>query len=119
MTPVQILYLNPTAQLGGAEYSLLDLAASLDRRRFAPLIACMGDGPLVRAAEARGVEAISLELPSRFGRLSLKGRRSGPLALAASAMSAAPLAWRIRRLASRAGILHTNGNKAHVLGGLA
>ncbi|HJR60736.1 MAG TPA: glycosyltransferase [Vicinamibacterales bacterium] len=118
MSPVQILYLNPTAQLGGAEYSLLDLAGSLDRGRFVPLIACLGDGPLMQAAQARGIEAMPLELPSRFARLSLKGRRSGPVALAASAMSAAPVAWRIRRLASRAGIVHTNGNKAHVLGGL-
>jgi glycosyltransferase involved in cell wall biosynthesis len=118
MSPVRVLYLNPTGQLGGAEYSLLDLAAALDRGRFAPLIACLGEGPLVDAATTRGVEAFSLRLPSSFARLSLKGRRSGPLALSASAMSAAPLAWRIRRLAATAGIVHTNGTKAHVLGGL-
>jgi glycosyltransferase involved in cell wall biosynthesis len=118
MRPVRILYLNPTGQLGGAEYSLLDLAASLDRRRFEPVIACLGDGPLVAAAEERGVQAIAVTVPARFARLSLKGRRSGPIALAMSAMSAAPAAWQIRRLAAHTDIVHTNGNKAHVLGGL-
>lgn len=117
-SPAGILFLNPTAQLGGAEYSLMDLAASLDRRRFTPLLACLGDGPLVEAAQARGITVISLELPARFARLSLKGQRSGPLALALSAMSAAPIARRIRQLAARARIVHTNGNKAHVLGSL-
>lgn len=118
MAAAGILYLNPTAQLGGAEYSLLDLAAALDRRRFAPLIACLGDGPLVAAARSRGIEVMSLELPERFAQLSLKGRRSNPLALATSAMFAVPIASRVRQLASSASIVHTNGNKAHVLGAI-
>lgn len=117
-SPARVLFLNPTSQLGGAEYSLLDLAASLDRGRFSPFIACLGDGPLLEAAEARGIPTTSLDLPGGFASLSLKGRRSGPLALAVSAMSAAPIARRIRQLAARARIVHTNGNKAHVLGGL-
>ncbi|MEO6212391.1 MAG: glycosyltransferase [Vicinamibacterales bacterium] len=118
MSPVPILYLSPTAQLGGAEYSLLDLAASLDRRRFDPVLACLGAGPLVAAAEARGIRVIRLPLPARLGELSLKGRRSGVVGLAVAAVSTAPVAWRIRQLAARARIVHTNGNKAHILGGL-
>jgi len=45
-----ILYLNPTAQLGGAEHSVLDLAAGVDRRRYEPHLLCLGDGPLVAEA---------------------------------------------------------------------
>ena len=51
MTAVRVLFINPTAQLGGAEYSLLDLAGTLDRERFSPMIACLGDGPLVTPAD--------------------------------------------------------------------
>ena len=85
MKPVQILYVNPTGQLGGAEYSLLDLAGSLDRTRFVPVLACLGDGPLAAAASSRGIQVVPVQLPRRFAELSLKGERSGPAALAAAA----------------------------------
>lgn len=119
MMPARVLYLNPTAQLGGAEYSLLDLAASLDRRRFEPQIACFGDGPLLRAARDRGIAIVALPLTRRFASLSLKGRRSGPAGLAAAAVTAVPLARRVRALAADADIVHTNGTKAHLLAGVA
>lgn len=119
MTPARVLYLNPTARMGGAEYSILDLAASLDRARFAPALVCLGDGPLVHEAAARGIEVTTVPLAGRFGRVSLKGERSGAAGLAAAAASAAPMALRIRRLAARAHIVHTNGNKAHMLGAIA
>lgn len=116
MSQVRILYVNPTAQLGGAEYSLLDLAASLDRQRFRPTIACLGDGPLVGAAAERGIDVRRLALPDRVARLSLKGIRSGITGLAVAAASSAPLVRELRALAKGADIVHTNGNKAHLLG---
>lgn len=119
MKPARVLYLNPTAQMGGAEYSLLDLAASLDRTRFSPVLACLGEGPLVTEATAAGIEVVSLSLPDRVGELSLKGQRSSAGGLAVAAVSAAPTMLKLRRLAARAQIVHTNGNKAHVLGGMA
>jgi glycosyltransferase involved in cell wall biosynthesis len=117
MTAASVLYVNPTAQLGGAEYSLLDLMASLDRNRFAPRLVCP-EGPLVPAAAARGIAVTSLEIPHWLAQLSLKGERSGAATLAASAFAAAPTAWKLRRLAADAAIVHTNGNKAHLLAGL-
>lgn len=116
MTPLNILYVNPTAQLGGAEYSLLDLAGSLDRQRFRPILACLGDGPLVGAAAERGIDVRRLALPPRVARLSLKGIRSGITGLAVAAASSAPLLRELRALARDADIVHTNGNKAHLLG---
>ena len=116
MSPIQILFVNPTAQLGGAEYSLLDLAASLDRQRFRPMIACLGDGPLVGAAAERGIDVRRLAMPERVARLSLKGIRSGIAGLAVAAASSAPLVRELRALAKAADIVHTNGNKAHLLG---
>lgn len=116
MTPVRVLYVNPTAQLGGAEYSLLDLAGSLDRQRFRPVLACLGDGPLVGAAGERGIDVRRLVIPDRVARLSLKGIRSGITGLAVAAASSAPLVRELRALARDADIVHTNGNKAHLLG---
>ena len=118
MTPARILYVNPTAQLGGAEYSLLDLASSLDGSRFVPTLACFGEGPLASEAALRGIRVVPLRMPRQFAQLSLKGERSGAAALAVAAASAAPLAWRLRQLAADAAIVHTNGNKAHVLASL-
>jgi glycosyltransferase involved in cell wall biosynthesis len=119
MNPAQVLYINPTGQLGGAEYSLLDLAVSLDRQRFQPLLACLGNGPLVDAASARGLDVLTLAIPERVAHLSLKGTRSGLGGLAAAAAAAAPLVRDLRALAKNAAIVHTNGNKAHLLGTLA
>jgi glycosyltransferase involved in cell wall biosynthesis len=116
MTPLNVLYVNPTAQLGGAEYSLLDLAGSLDRQRFRPILACLGDGPLVGAAAERGIDVRRLAMPPRVARLSLKGIRSGITGLAVAAASSAPLLRELRALARDADIVHTNGNKAHLLG---
>ena len=50
MGPIPILYTNHEVELGGAEHSLLDLLATLDRSRFSPHLACSTDGPLARAA---------------------------------------------------------------------
>lgn len=119
MTPIRVLYVNPTAQLGGAEYSLLDLAGSLDRQRFRPVLACLGDGPLVGSAAERGIDVRRLAIPQRVARLSLKGVRSGITGLAVAAASSAPLLRELRALARDADIVHTNGNKAHLLGSAA
>ena len=119
MTPIRVLYVNPTAQLGGAEYSLLDLAGSLDRQRFRPVLACLGDGPLVGSAAERGIDVRRLAMPQRVARLSLKGVRSGITGLAVAAASSAPLLRELRALARDADIVHTNGNKAHLLGSAA
>ena len=80
MKPVQILYVNPTGQLGGAEYSLLDLAASLDRTRFVPVLACLGRRSARRRRVGTRHHVVPLQLPAPVCRLSLKGERSGPAA---------------------------------------
>ena len=58
-----------------------------------------------------------VRLPQWFAQLSLKGERSGAATLAAAALSAAPTAWALKRLSANASIVHTNGNKAHLLAG--
>lgn len=115
--PRGILYLNPTAQIGGAERSLLDLAAGLDRRHWAPRLVVLGQGPLLAEAAGVGVPVEALLVPDGFERASLRGARSSPLGLAASVLRAAPTLLAVRRAAARTApsIVHSNGNKTHVL----
>jgi len=115
--PRAVLYLNPTAQIGGAERSLLDLAASLDRRRFTPRLVCLGQGPLLAEATRMGVSVEAVAVSEGFERASLRGRRTGALGLAASMLRAAPTLMAVRRVAGRtaATIVHSNGNKTHLL----
>src|SRR5262245_10410066 len=77
MNPATVLYLSPTAQLGGAEHSLLDLAGGLDLTRFSARIVCLGTGPLIAAAESRGIPVEGVDLPQAFERVSLRGHRTG------------------------------------------
>jgi len=48
----RILYVNATGQVAGAENSLLQLLAALDRRAYRPVVALPGPGPLADALEA-------------------------------------------------------------------
>lgn len=54
--------------MGGAERSLLEASARLDRRLFAPILALPGEGPLADAARARDIE-VYLDGTPHLGRL--------------------------------------------------
>jgi len=115
--PRRVLYLSPTAQLGGAEHSLLDLAAGLDRRRYEPRVLCLGDGPLLGAAAGRGVDVEIVTTSAAFARTSLRGSRTPVARLLASTVGALPTFVAIRRAARRVApaLVHSNGNKTHLL----
>ena len=57
-----ILYLHETAEIGGAEKSLLGLILRLDRRRFTPFFVCGEGGPLVESLRRAGVSTEVLPL---------------------------------------------------------
>jgi glycosyltransferase involved in cell wall biosynthesis len=115
--PRRILYLSPTAQLGGAEHSVLDLAAGLDRRRHEPRLLCLGDGPLLVEATRRGVPSEAVRIPAAFAGTSLRGTRSPVVSLLGGVLRAAPTFAAVRRAARRAApaLVHSNGNKTHLL----
>jgi glycosyltransferase involved in cell wall biosynthesis len=119
--PRGVVYLNPTGEIGGAERSLLDLAAGLDRQRWAPRIVCLGQGPLLAEGAGLGLPTESVSVPDAFQRMSLRGTRTSVLGLAAGVVRAAPALLAIRRAAAgtMAGaapaIVHSNGNKTHLL----
>ncbi|MBN2345279.1 MAG: glycosyltransferase family 4 protein [Candidatus Aminicenantes bacterium] len=60
----KILFVNPTAKMSGAEFSLLSLMAGLDRDRFEPLLLLPDPGPFQEKADAHGIR--SIVLPSLF-----------------------------------------------------
>jgi glycosyltransferase involved in cell wall biosynthesis len=126
---LKVLYLNPSGQLGGAEYSLLDLLASL---RAAPgltlEVIATEDGPFVKAVRALGVNARPLTLPASVARLgdaaaglTAAERRPpiGPLprlCLAAPGICAYLMRLRSEIAACGPDLIHTNGFKMHLLG---
>lgn len=131
---MRVLFLNPTGVLGGAEMCLLDLLASLRANRPGDELRVIlaDDGPLRVEIDALGVPCEVLPLPGRVAALGDAGLTlasgSGSslrLRLAAGAPAAAmALRGYLRRLrgligAAEAGVVHTNGMKAHLLGAWA
>ncbi|MCP9494498.1 MAG: glycosyltransferase family 4 protein [Pyrinomonadaceae bacterium MAG19_C2-C3] len=128
---MKITYLSPTAQMGGAEVSLLDMLASLRQAQPAwklQLIAA-GHGALVEQAAALGVEALVVPFPKSFAQLGdagasrlAGGRRTSRLKLPGKLIAATVSVWRYRRQLRHAlegsapDIIHTNGFKMHILG---
>lgn len=129
---MKIVYLNPTAELGGAERSLLDFIASLraaDPRCSLKLLAA-ADGAMLAEARALGVATGVMPLPPALARLGDagaggSGSRSRVLSMVGRMSLGTPAAAlytaRLRRTlcAAAPDLIHTNGFKMHVLGAWA
>ena len=118
---MRVLFVNPGRDLGGAEHSLLLLLRELLRRDVEPIVALFGDGPFAARLATLGVRSAYLDLPEAVRRGS---RYDAALKLADVARLGAlavpgtgKLAMLVRQ--TRAEVVHTNGLKAHLLGGLA
>ncbi len=116
-----IAYVDHAAQVGGAEKSLVELVAHLDRERFEPVILHVPDAEWLRYAKgcgARlrpGIPRSSL-YDARRGELS-DGPGGGPRLLLGAV---GPVAGLYRELgAVRPAIVHTNSTKMHLLAGAA
>jgi glycosyltransferase involved in cell wall biosynthesis len=60
---IKVLYLIGTLEIGGSERQLVQLATSLDRTRFAPVVFCLSSaGPLERDLVAHGIQVRVLGL---------------------------------------------------------
>jgi glycosyltransferase involved in cell wall biosynthesis len=101
-----ILLVNHVSWLGGAEHSLLDLAAALDPERWR-LAAAVPRGPLAERLRALGVEVSELPLHP-LGRSWRPGRLGRTLA--GLALGVPALRWRLRR--GPICLLHANSNAA-------
>jgi len=91
-----ILFVSHETDLGGAEHSLLDLLAHLDRTRFTPRLATSRDGPLAAAARALDVATVCVPLTHQSRPVKLWNVLRGARAL--------------RRLVARTGtaLVHAN-----------
>jgi glycosyltransferase involved in cell wall biosynthesis len=117
----RVMFLNQTAQMGGAEISLCNLITSLDRRRWEPEVILFESGPLVERLRRQGLPVEIIEMSTSL-RL-LKRHQVGRLTEMKPAQIVGGLMQvnRLRRALSRAhaDLVHANSLKAAVLGGLA
>jgi glycosyltransferase involved in cell wall biosynthesis len=119
---MRVLYLNPSAELGGAERALLEVIRAL--RQLEPswklgLIA-LENGPALSEARSLGVDVHVLPMPEAFAATGESGRsrsatllrltrQAGPLVGYARTLGAKICAW-------SPDVVHSNGVKTHVLG---
>lgn len=108
---IPVLYIDNTARMSGAEFSLLSLMQGLDRRRFQPLLLLPEEGPFAERARRLGIEIHFLPAMIRFGEgygLRALPRVAGSL-------------WRIVTLIRRrrVAIVHANSPRAAYIGNLA
>jgi glycosyltransferase involved in cell wall biosynthesis len=118
--PLPVLFLDHTSQLGGAERSMLDLLARLDRSRIAPWLATSPGGPLVERAEALGIPVTLMALDPGVLTLSREEWGASRWRFVWRARTFLGEVLRLAALVRREGIaaIHTNTLKAHVLGSL-
>jgi len=117
----RVLFVNPGRAFGGAEHSLLLLLQGLRACGVEAEVTLFGEGPFRDRLSALGVPTVDVALPRwtrATGRYRLPG---GPVGGAALMAGSLPAALRLAAAARRAGadLIHTNGMKAHLLGGLA
>jgi glycosyltransferase involved in cell wall biosynthesis len=118
---LRVLFVNAGTVVGGAEHSLLLLLAALRKADVHTHVALLEDGPFRERLSALGISQTVVSLPDlvrRAGRYDVRGSAVQRAALVAMGI---PAAWRLARLARqyRADVIHTNGMKSHLLGGLA
>ena len=127
---MRVVFLNPSAQLGGAEAALYELLSALRAAHPAWSLGLVvaAEGPLVERVRALGLPVTVLPFPASLARLGDWGLGRGLAArvrllgaLGAAAVPAAGYAWRLRRLVrrERPDVVHANGLKMHVLGAWA
>lgn len=115
-----VAVINPSAVLGGAELSLLEiLHRCRDHCCFHLIVP--DEGPLVARAEAVGTHVWRLKWPAWFERTGERNGRLGVVSAIPAASMVPAIAWRLRRRLAHIGaqVVITNGIKAHVVGALA
>jgi L-malate glycosyltransferase len=112
VTPLRVLLVNHTAQVSGAEHSLLALATGLSDLGVECTIACPAEGPLVSMAQAAGLKPRAIV--GTEGSLRLHPTAT-PTAVSEIGLSA----FQVARLARRSGadIVHGNSLRASLSSG--
>lgn len=126
---MRVLFVSPAAELGGAERCLLDCVAELrgtnaqtSKARVA--VIALADGPLLEQLRALGANTQIVEPPRELSELGESGSAGldlrSLLRLSIASPKAALFLARLRAaiVRERPDVVHTNGMKAHLLGGL-
>lgn len=118
--PLRVLFVNPGRDLGGAERSLLSLVEWLRTKEVDPTVALFGDGPFAARVQSLGIRSVFLDVTGMVRR-STRYRAPGLVEMTLLSLQALPAVARLAHLARQleVDVVHTNGLKAHILGGLA
>lgn len=65
--PVNLLYIDPSLKLGGANISLIELMEALDPHRYHPIVLCPGKGPFSELCQQKGIQVEYLAGLPPFG----------------------------------------------------
>ena len=103
-SPANILWISCVGEKGGAEVYLLNLLRHLDRGRFNPMVALLRPGPLEEDLRALGVRTFILDAH----------RMRNVVAVGKAILALVNI---IRQ--EKISLIHSNGFRAHVYGGLA
>ena len=124
---MRVLFLNPAAEMGGAENALLELIAGLRDAR--PSWSIWTDCrrptvPLLQRARGLGADVRLLPFPSALSRFGERSYGSGWRARAAVGLRGLQAIWPVKQYVSQLravmrelapDIIHSNGLKMHVL----
>jgi glycosyltransferase involved in cell wall biosynthesis len=124
--PLRILFVNPNAELGGSERSLLDVLGALGESGSSVErhLVLFEEGELGRRARALGATVEIVPLPKALralGESGGQGTKNAVLSVLSAARGVPGLVYELRRRIRAFGpdLVHTNGMKAHLLAGLA
>ncbi|MEB3329076.1 MAG: glycosyltransferase family 4 protein [Candidatus Sericytochromatia bacterium] len=119
-TPLHVLILDHTGELGGAERVMLEVLERLPAHGVRATVACSPAGPLRARVEALGVPVWPLGLDEAARTLSREAWAAQPWRVAWAARALLRDALALARRARREGVtlLHTNTLKGHLLGTL-
>ncbi|MFX0202465.1 MAG: hypothetical protein ACFFCW_40685, partial [Candidatus Hodarchaeota archaeon] len=114
----KILYLNPTAEVGGAERSLLDLLKHLDKGKFHPIVSLPSEGTLTRELRGMGVETKVIPFHKEISRLSRENGNRSLRQLVLIPWHLIPTILEIVSLvrSKDVDVIVTNGIKCHFIG---
>jgi glycosyltransferase involved in cell wall biosynthesis/Na+/melibiose symporter-like transporter len=118
--PIRVAFIDHAHQLGGAQKSLCELLARLDRTRFAPYLLCSAQAQWLGRPELEGVQIVPVFQPMPLLNQRRDELSHSVLGSVGKIVGGLAPALRVRRTLQQLEIdlVHTNTLKAHLLGGL-
>ncbi len=119
--PRRVLYLDHTAEMGGGEIALLNLARHLDPRRYVPVVIVFSDGPVVKQLRDAGIETHLVPLDAEVVETRKDSIGARSLLQLGRIVSALGFIRKLRRCIRQIqpDLVHTNSLKSDLLGGFA